>query len=488
MARAKVTFDNLELANTPLCLDKSRRYSETKLLEFGFRRDKSMFSSAWKAYPKLSSDWSERKNVFQSCVETVLQSNPIVAVFGKNVIVVAFEKKSIEDPGLTNLERTPAMLAFAGEEEDSFLLAWRVQVEIEEHQRIRGFPTPMSPEYVALKVANAKKLTCKFHRVPYALFTLIVGFDPYTWQPGLFATDPGGRVGKFGAYAIGRDLDLMNKFLRNNYQEEISVEVAVALAAAALLKVGEIKKKNIEVALITEPNKRWQLEQAMIDAICAKVKTIKAASKGPTHHEQKNAEKAAEERQKAEKAAAKKERRKAKKAAAQAARNALSDKLLIDVTVPDKKDIPEEPQVDEIEIWEKKSYRKLDRRWRYMHKKRVKKAAAESAKKKAPPDKPMVHVAVADQMALSEETQVDEIEMWEEKEAAKKKAPQDEPLDDVAVADDQVLALPEAQVDEIEIKEERATCEAFPFGKFVIMERELFVEMIEERAREIERG
>jgi 20S proteasome alpha/beta subunit len=72
------------------------------------------------------------------------------------------------------------MLAFAGEEEDASFLAWRVQVEIEEHQRICGFPTPMSPEYVALKVANAQKLTCKFHRIPYALFTLIVGFDPYT--------------------------------------------------------------------------------------------------------------------------------------------------------------------------------------------------------------------------------------------------------------------------------------------------------------------
>jgi hypothetical protein len=222
----------------------------------------------------------------------------------------------------------------------------------------------------------------------------------------------------------------------------------------------------------TESNRPWLLDQEIIDGLWAEIKTIKARG---VKREQKNAEKAAaKERRKAEKAAAKKERRKAKKAAAQAARNALSDKLLIDVTVPDKKDIPEEPQVDEIEIWEKISYRKLDRRWRYMHTLRVKKAAAEAAKKKAPPDKPMVHVAVADQMALSEETQVDEIEMWEEKEAAKK-APQDEHLVDVAVADQ--MALPEAQVDEIEIREERATREAFPFGKFVVMERELFVEM-----------
>jgi hypothetical protein len=225
----------------------------------------------------------------------------------------------------------------------------------------------------------------------------------------------------------------------------------------------------------TESNRPWLLDQEIVDALCAEMKTIKARG---VKREQKNAEKtAAKERQKAEKAAAKKERREAKKAAAQAARNALSDKLLIDVTVPDKKDIPEEPQVDEIEILEKISNRKLDRRWRYMHKKRVKKAAAEAAKKEAPPDKPMVHVAVADQMAISEETQVDEIEMWEEKEAAEaaNKAPQDEPLVDVAVADQ--MALPEAHVDEIEIREERATCEALPFCKFVVMERELFVEM-----------
>jgi 20S proteasome alpha/beta subunit len=138
---------------------------------------------------------------------------------------------------LTDLERTPAMLAFAGEEEDAPLLRWRVQVEINEHQRICGFQTPMSPEYVALKVADAQKLTCKFHRIPYALFTLIVGLDPYTRQPGLFATDPGGRVGKFGAYAIGRDLDLMNEFLRKYYKEEFSVAEALALAIAALHEV-----------------------------------------------------------------------------------------------------------------------------------------------------------------------------------------------------------------------------------------------------------
>jgi 20S proteasome alpha/beta subunit len=138
---------------------------------------------------------------------------------------------------LINLKWTPAMLAFAGEEEDAPLLAWRVQVEINEHQRICGFQTPMSPEYVALKVADAQKLTCKFHRIPYALFTLIVGLDPYTRQPGLFATDPGGRVGKFGAYAIGRDLDLMNEFLRNYYKEEFSVAEALALAIAALHEV-----------------------------------------------------------------------------------------------------------------------------------------------------------------------------------------------------------------------------------------------------------
>jgi hypothetical protein len=40
--------------------------------------------------------------------------------------------------------------------------------------------------------------------------------------------------------------------------------------------------------MITESNKQWQLEQAMIDAICAKIKTLKARG---VEKEQKNAEK-----------------------------------------------------------------------------------------------------------------------------------------------------------------------------------------------------
>ena len=93
----------------------------------------------------------------------------------------------------------------------------------------------ISTEHIALKVADVQYQLC--HTTTgggHPLFTFIAGFDIFTGQPELYAVDFSGRVGRFGAYAAGRGLELMNKFLRNNYQKEYS---ARELAVRALLEV-----------------------------------------------------------------------------------------------------------------------------------------------------------------------------------------------------------------------------------------------------------
>jgi 20S proteasome alpha/beta subunit len=133
------------------------------------------------------------------------------------------------------------ILAFAGLMEHARPLEERVDIEITEHRRHYDVShlIPISPELVALKVADVQYQLCHTKTGGgYPLFTFIAGFDIFTGQPELYAVDFRGRVGRFGAYAAGRGLELMNKFLRNNYQKEYYS--ARELAIRALLEVNSL--------------------------------------------------------------------------------------------------------------------------------------------------------------------------------------------------------------------------------------------------------
>ncbi|KAB9197936.1 hypothetical protein FH972_027007 [Carpinus fangiana] len=471
MARAgkRLALDKLDEAESPFLRDIPKTCSETRQEELEslrvmLRKEKYLLSSLWKKFPKLSSDWSERNSepnllIFDSIVDLVLNSNPVVAVVGKDEIILAAEKKStylgLDGCSLPLNGRT--ILAFAGLMEHALPLEERVDIEIAEYKRLYDVLhlIPISPEHVALKVADVQYQLCHTKTGGgYPLFTFIASFDIFTGQPELYVVDFRGRVGRFGAYAARRGLELMNKFLCNNYQKEFSArELAIralletkkaASKAPTHIRVVQEEREKTKKAAPKKGKRKAKKVATEVESLVDEFEAEKVASKAPTH------KRALEKEQKnAKKVAAKKERRRAKKAIAEAAMTTLPDEPLVDVTISNKMDLPEEQKMG------------------------VEKSASEAA--------PLVDVAAADQMALPEEPQVGGTQIREEKPAseaipfgkfgvlrreqekitAAAEAAKKAPLEDVA---DLTAHLDKLRVDLIEIGEERATYEAHAYS------------------------
>ncbi|RZR97670.1 hypothetical protein BHM03_00026905 [Ensete ventricosum] len=70
----------------------------------------------------------------------------------------------------------------------------------------------------------------------FGLFTLIVGFDPYTGVPALYQIDPPGTFSAWKDNATGRNFNSLREFLAKNYKETSGQET-VNLAIGTLLEV-----------------------------------------------------------------------------------------------------------------------------------------------------------------------------------------------------------------------------------------------------------
>jgi hypothetical protein len=103
-AGKRLALDKLDEAESPILRDIPKTYSEArqeelKSLRVLLRKEKYVLSLLWKKFPKLSSDWSERNSepnllIFDSIVNLVLNSHPVVAVVGKDEIILAAHKRA----------------------------------------------------------------------------------------------------------------------------------------------------------------------------------------------------------------------------------------------------------------------------------------------------------------------------------------------------------------------------------------------------------
>lgn len=122
-----------------------------------------------------------------------------------------------------------ARLACAGD------VGHTVQEAIKNYKHSHPYPVPTSPQLVAWKVAEA-------HPCSQAI---IVGIDPYTTEPKLFAVDTGRRVRECNTWAIGKGFQDRNKFLSAHKEYYLSKDIGsedykdglVRLAIRALIEV-----------------------------------------------------------------------------------------------------------------------------------------------------------------------------------------------------------------------------------------------------------
>ncbi len=87
---------------------------------------------------------------------------------------------------------------------------------------------------------------------------IIAGVD----QKGesIYVTDPSGTFVQYSAIAIGAGSDDVNAFLEKNYNSDMSLEDAAALAIAAinLKEEGKGKIEHVKMAKVTSKNKTFE--------------------------------------------------------------------------------------------------------------------------------------------------------------------------------------------------------------------------------------
>jgi 20S proteasome subunit alpha 4 len=248
-------------------------------------------------YDRAITVFSPDGHLFQVeyALEAVRKGSTAVGVRGKDVIVLAVEKKSTAKLQDARTVRKTAMLddrlclAFAGLTADARVLINKARKECQSY-RLQVDDAP-SVDYLSRYIATMQQRYTQSGGVrPFGISTLIIGFDN-DGTPRLFQTDPSGMFSEWQANAIGRNSKQVLEFLEKKYSESVtdaSSESAdhetIKLAVKAMLEVVESSHKNIEVTVMSRADGCKMLGEAEVEALVAEVEAekaeVEAAKKG----------------------------------------------------------------------------------------------------------------------------------------------------------------------------------------------------------------
>jgi len=198
--------------------------------------------------------------------EAVKKGSTAVGVCGKEIVVLAVEKKSVAKLQEERTMRKICLLddhvvmAFAGLTADARILIDRARLECQSHKLI--VEDPVTLEYITRHIAQLKQRYTQSNGLrPFGISALIAGFD-FDGTPHLFQTDPSGVYHEWKANATGRSAKTVREYLEKNLNDDIlsDDEATKKLAIKALLEV--VQGKNLEVALM---KRNQPLE--MLDAV-----------------------------------------------------------------------------------------------------------------------------------------------------------------------------------------------------------------------------
>jgi len=213
--------------------------------------------------------------------EAVKKGSTAVGVRGKDIVVLAVEKKSIAKLQEERTVRKICLLdehvvmAFAGLTADARKLINRARIECQSHKLT--VEDPVTLEYITRYIAGLKqKYTQSNGRRPFGISCLIAGFD-FDGIPHLFQTDPSGTYHEWKANVTGRSAKTVREFLEKFYTAELveSEEATIKLAIRALLEVVQSGGKNIELAVMRRNQPMKMLEVEEIDKFVAEIEKEK---------------------------------------------------------------------------------------------------------------------------------------------------------------------------------------------------------------------
>jgi len=260
------------------------------------------------SYDRALTVFSPDGHLFQVeyAMEAVRQGTTAVGVRGKDVVVLAVEKKStakLQEPRtvrkIVKVDSHLA-LAFAGLTADARVLVNKARLESQSYRL--SVEDACSVEYMARHIAQIQqKYTSQGGRRPFGISILLVGHDQ-DGKPHLFQSDPSGTYTEWVANAIGKNSKTVVEYLekqvsggdkeeskdKENGNSKSSKETkdkekdkevkisdlsdldeaaAIRLAVSALLEVVESGQKNIEVGVMRRYKGIQMVNQDEVDAL-----------------------------------------------------------------------------------------------------------------------------------------------------------------------------------------------------------------------------
>uniref|UniRef100_A0A914PS44 Proteasome subunit alpha type n=2 Tax=Panagrolaimus TaxID=55784 RepID=A0A914PS44_9BILA len=188
--------------------------------------------------------------------EAVKKGSSVIAIRGKDCVVLGVEKKSMETlqdertvRKIFNIDEH-VMLGFAGLTADARVLIDAARVECQNHRL--NLEDHVTVGYIARFIANTKqRYTQSPGRRPFGLSLLIGGFD-YDGTPRLFKTEPSGAYYEYLASSTGRGEKPIREYLEEHYTDDnIKDEDSVLkLVIRSLSQVVQSGAQNIEISVM----------------------------------------------------------------------------------------------------------------------------------------------------------------------------------------------------------------------------------------------
>jgi len=195
--------------------------------------------------------------------KTVSQGTTVIGLVCKDGVVFVADKRTVYKLIVPETVEKIFQLdehiggAISGLTSDGRVLIERAQKEAQKYKLT--YDEKIDVPTLTREICNYKQLYTQFGGArPFGVSLLIGGVDDTGKR--LFFTEPSGTFFEYKAVAIGEGAEAVNKFLEDNYNENMTCEEGIKLGLKALKKfVGQkFNIRRVEIAIIPEKTKKFR--------------------------------------------------------------------------------------------------------------------------------------------------------------------------------------------------------------------------------------